>query len=151
MTGKNTQNKNNKGGRPTDKTADTVTKLIAAFHNGFNDTEACYYAQIARKTYYDWLNKDEEFSNKITYAKMHPNIKAKELVISNINEGDVKSAKWWLERRAKDEFSTKQEHKFDPGAPMIQIDIFGEAIKKKEQEENDNKVQPETEEPTAIS
>jgi hypothetical protein len=36
-------------------------------------------------------------------------LKAKQNIISGINSGDKTDSKWWLERKAKDEFSTKQE------------------------------------------
>lgn len=96
-----------KRGRPSKMTPQVVTKLVAAFNMGYNDTEAALYAGISRKTYYDWLCEYPDFRNKINRAKAEPNIKAKEVVVNAVNSGDVNAAKWWLERKAANEFSTK--------------------------------------------
>lgn len=95
--------------RPSKMNPDIVGKLVAAFARGYNDTEACDYAGINRDTYYEWLKKDSEFADKITSSKMRPNMKAKEVVLDAIENGDVKSSQWWLDRKARDEFATRQE------------------------------------------
>lgn len=105
----------NRGGRPTDMTPDVVTKLIAAFNNGFSITEACQYADIARVTYYRWLEKDDEFSYKMSVAQTAPNRKAKANLIDIINnpEADPIGARlasmYWLDRRDPD-FKSKTEN-----------------------------------------
>lgn len=96
-----------KRGRPTKMTPEVVTKLLAAFHMGYNDTEAALFAGISRKTLYDWLCDKPDFRYKINLAKSQPNIKAKQVVIAAVNAGDVSAAKWWLERKSPEEFSTK--------------------------------------------
>lgn len=91
----------------------TVTaKLIEAFNNRYNITEACHYAGITRQTYYNWLEWHAEFANKMEQAKMMPNRRAKEVVIKAIDEGDVNTAKWLLDRTDPD-FKAKLE--VDPG------------------------------------
>ena len=89
-------------GRPTDMTPSTVTKLIAAFNNGFNVSEACDYSGISRVTYYRWLKEDEEFSNIMESAKAAPNRKAKEIVVQAINGGDAQLAFRYLQARDPD-------------------------------------------------
>lgn len=100
------QNKR-KRGRPSKLTPQVVTKLEAAFNMGYNDTEAALYAGISRKTLYEWLVDKPDFRYKINQAKSQPNIRAKAVVVNAVNNGDVNAAKWWLERKASDEFSTK--------------------------------------------
>ena len=41
--------------------------------------------------------------------KKKPNLKAKMNILAKVNQNDVDASKWWLERKSKDEFSTKQE------------------------------------------
>ena len=41
--------------------------------------------------------------------KNSPSIKAKLNIVEAIEEGDSELSKWWLERKEKNEFSTKQE------------------------------------------
>jgi hypothetical protein len=83
-------------------TPSTVTKLIAAFNNGFNVSEACDYSGISRVTYYRWLKEDEEFSNIMESAKAAPNRKAKEIVVQAINGGDAQLAFRYLQARDPD-------------------------------------------------
>jgi hypothetical protein len=96
-------------GRPTKLGPKVVTKLIAAFHKGYNDDEATAYAVVSRNSYYRWYRENADFRDKIDQAKLQPNLHAKELVIDAIEGGDVNSAKWWLERKAKAEFGTRSE------------------------------------------
>ena len=98
----------NRGGRPTDMTPEVVTKLIAAFNNAYNITEACDYAGIARVTYYRWIEKDDKFSYKMSEAQSAVNRKAKEVVVQAIKEGDASLGFRWLERRDPD-FKPKAE------------------------------------------
>ena len=95
-------------GRPTDRTPDVVLKLVAAFNNGFNATEACHYAGIARSAYYRWLDEDELFKDKMEEAQSAVGRKAKEVVIDSIQKGNTNDAWRWLERRDPD-FKPKQE------------------------------------------
>jgi len=94
-------------GRPSKLTPQVVTKLVAAFNMGYNDTEATAYSGISRKTFYDWMCDKPDFRNKINKAKMQPTLKAKEVLVNALNSGDLNAAKWWLERKSASEFSTK--------------------------------------------
>lgn len=89
-------------GRPTDMTPSTVTKLMAAFNNGFNVQEACFYGGISKQTYYRWLKEDSDFSDLMERAKSAPNSKAKEIVIQAINGGDAQLAFRYLQARDPD-------------------------------------------------
>ena len=102
------EKKNKTAGRPTKMTDEVVRKLEYAFSKDFNITEACHYAGIGRNTYYDWLENNEEFSNRIEQAQSDLKRKAKMNIADKIEEGDTEVTKWFLERRAKDEYSVKQ-------------------------------------------
>lgn len=104
----------NEPGRPTIYTPPLVSKLIVAFNNGFNITEACQYSGISRETYYDWLEHQPGFSDKMEEARMMPNRRAKEVVVAAVNDGDVNTAKWLLDRRDPD-FKPKGEIEVSPG------------------------------------
>ena len=129
-----------KQGRPSKLSPNTVTKLVAAFHKGFNDEEATAYAVISRNSYYRWYRENDDFRDKIDQAKLQPNLHAKELIIDAIEKGDVNSAKWWLERRAKSEFGTRSEVALegsisipDPEAALADLD---ELIKWRQENRN---------------
>lgn len=65
-----------------------VLILETAFHNGYNITEACQYADISRETYYNWLGDDDVFSYRMSVAQSALNRKAKTNVFQAINDGD---------------------------------------------------------------
>ena len=50
--------KKNKGGRPPKSTPQTLKKLEEAFAIDATIGEACFYADISEKTYYEWVKKD---------------------------------------------------------------------------------------------
>lgn len=89
-------------------TPSTINKLIAAFNNGFNISEACHYAEIGRDTYYKKIQRDPEFKEKMAKAQSAVGRKAKEVIVHSIQEGNTGDAWRWLERRDPD-FKPKQE------------------------------------------
>ena len=91
-------------GRPTVIDDATVQKLEAAFRDGFSVTTACHLSGISRSTFYDHCDTDQEFSDKMDIAKEWVTEQAKKVVVQSINKGDLPTAKWWLERRARNEF-----------------------------------------------
>jgi len=96
-------------GRPTKFTDEIVGKLEYAFSKGFNITEACNYAEINRDTYYEYLKKNKGFSDKMERAQTALQRRAKINLAERIEGGDIDESKYYLERKCKDEFSSKQE------------------------------------------
>jgi hypothetical protein len=100
-------------GRPTVMTEDVIRKLEYAYMRGLSDREACLYANIATSTLYNYCNDNPAFSERKELLKEQVKTKAKMIVADLIDNNDADTAKWYLERKAKDEFSTKQEIKAD--------------------------------------
>jgi hypothetical protein len=98
----------NKVGRPTVMTEAVLNKLTFAFSRGLSDREACLYANISTTTLYDYCNDNPEFAEQKELLKDQPKMKAKLNVSEAIENKDFDISKWYLERKAKDEFSTKQ-------------------------------------------
>lgn len=96
-------------GRPTKFTPEVVAKLEQAFANAFTDSQACIFAGVSKDALYYYISKNPSFHDRKESLKKRVDIKAKTKLIEAINEGDVSSAKWWLERKCKDEFSLKTE------------------------------------------
>ncbi|MBQ8300736.1 MAG: hypothetical protein IJX57_02050 [Clostridia bacterium] len=96
-------------GRPTKFTDEVVNKLEYAFSKGFNITEACNYAEISRETYYNYLEENQEFFDKMERAQTALQRRAKINLAERIEGGDIDESKYYLERKCKDEFSSKQE------------------------------------------
>ena len=99
----------NKVGRPTVMTEEVIQKLEYAFMRGLTDLEACLYANISKSTLYNYCEENPEFLERKEELKQHPTAKARLNVTEAIEKGDEDLSKWWLERKARDEFSTKQE------------------------------------------
>lgn len=99
----------NKVGRPTVMTNDMIGKLEMLFSQGLSDREACLIANISPSTLYDYCTANPEFAERKELLKDQPKIKAKMNIAESIEKGDIDDSKWYLERKAKDEFSTKQE------------------------------------------
>ena len=101
--------KENKIGRPRAITPKILEKLEEAFKLGCTNREACFYADVKESTFYDFLKDNPEFSEKIDMWKEYQKIKARYVIHKALDKGDRDIAKWYLERKAKEEFSPKQE------------------------------------------
>jgi type I site-specific restriction endonuclease len=110
--------KGNKTGRPSSLTEEVVSKLEHSIMDGANITEACQVAGISRETYYKGLKENELFADRMTDAEEYPTKVAKKNLIERIKRKDVETSKWWLERKKKDEFSTRTEQTGANGAPL---------------------------------
>ncbi len=91
-------------GRPTVITQDTVRKLEQAFKDGLSVSEACFVSGIGRTAYYGRRTTDKAFAIKMELAKAYVTLRAKKVVVQAINDGNLTAAKWYLERKARNEF-----------------------------------------------
>ena len=85
--------------RSTKKTPECVKKLEEILRLDGTITEACSYANISRETYYNWLENDLEFSDKMADAGDYAFIEARRTINKAIKEGDWKLALDILRRR----------------------------------------------------
>lgn len=90
----------NKEGRPTKLTEETVNKLESIFKIGGTVEQACAYAGISKQTYYNWVEADPSFLTKMEAAQYYADIVAKNVVVDAVvKDRDLATAKWWLEKR----------------------------------------------------
>lgn len=101
----------NKGGRPTVMTPDAIAKLEQAFSMGCTDLEACFHADISKDSLYSYQEKHPEFTERKEMLKDRLIFKARGVVENAVVTGDKDMAKWYLERKKKQEFSTRSESK----------------------------------------
>lgn len=131
---RNARKANQDQGRPTVLTPQVVAKLVAAFQNGLTKTQAFRYAGISKDAYYDNMKKDEAFADKMRDAQEHLNFKAREVIAQAITNGSDMNARWWLERKAKDEFSPRREVTGNGGGPVktkntnIEVEVNDEEL-----------------------
>ena len=112
-------------GRPTKLTPETLDKLRTAFLMGCSDVEACLFADISKTALYNYQQKNPEFVDKKEQWKEQLTLKARTVIANSLNNKDENTAKWYLERKKKDEFGTRTEVTGKDGetlqAPVINI------------------------------
>ena len=97
-----------KVGRPSVITAEIIDKLETAFRMGVTDVVALSFAKLSPRTYYDRLSQDAEFKAKIEAAKHYSRLLAGSVVMKALHANDVKTARWWLQKKHPDEFDTRK-------------------------------------------
>jgi len=109
MAEKSLQVQKHAGGRPESISGDILAKLRSAFMIGCTEEEACLFARINPATLYRHKQRHPEFCKEIELLRHHPKLKARITIQKNLN--DPKVAAWYLERKAKDEFSAEKDDK----------------------------------------
>ena len=108
----------NVGGRPSVMTEKVIAELKGAFAVGATDSQACFYAEIDESTFYRYCEKTEGFREEMNRLKEKPILKAKTNIVTKLLGGDTEVSKWYLERRARAEFATRQEIGNSDGVPF---------------------------------
>ena len=103
-----TQKKKNVGGRPKAITEAVLRKLEEGFSKGLNVTECCLFANVPKSTYYDYLNENPAYSDRIELLKSNTRMIAKMNLYDKIQGGDDYNSRWYLERTSE-EFNPKQK------------------------------------------
>jgi len=84
-------------------------------------TDMCSAAGVTRKTFYDWLKKDQEFNQAIQDAEWGLHDEVRDALVQKIAEGSSTDIQFYLKSRHPD-FKPKAE-------TQIQVNVFN-AIKK---------------------
>jgi hypothetical protein len=96
-----------KMGRPQVIDKFILKELRQAFLMGCNDTEACAYAEISPRLLYYFQNRNPNFLQYKNEWKENPILKARATVYKNLDNDET--ARWYLERKKRAEFATRQE------------------------------------------
>lgn len=123
----------NKVGRPTVMNKETLEKLRQGFLMGFSDREACSYADINPQSLYNYQTDHPEYVEQKELWKQQPIFKAKMIVVAALERKDREMAKWYLERKNKEEFSPRSEFTGKDGEKLEGLIII---------KDNDHKTQP---------
>lgn len=108
--------------RPTVMTPTVIAKLEEAFAWGCTDREACLWANISEETLYSYQKKNPRFQSRKEALKDTPILLARKTVVEAIKKKDRTMALAYLDRKKKDEFSTRQENTGADGSPLnVQI------------------------------
>lgn len=101
-------------GRPSVMTQQIIDKLEYAFSLGCDDKSACFYAGISTQPLYDYQQAHPEFAERKAQLKSQQVFKARMAIDNALNQNDTATARWLLERKCRDEFSTRTEIKTEP-------------------------------------
>lgn len=96
-------------GRPSVMTDEMASRLELAFSMGCTDTEACLYADMSPSAFYRYQKEHPEFKERKEMLREKLVMKARSVIADALNRKDENTARWYLERKRKDEFSTRQE------------------------------------------
>jgi hypothetical protein len=91
----------------TKLTPEVVKKLKEAFAIDCTVVEACFYAEICAKTYYNWINKNPELLHEFERMKNTLPLKAKHNIAARIHTGDVGLSERYLSKKQPDQYGDK--------------------------------------------
>ena len=98
-----------KVGRPSKITESVLSKLEEAYTMGCSDREACLLAEISPSVLYRYQEKNPEFRERKQTLQKAMTIQARRVMKRDLEEGDSTAARWYLERKEKQEFSPKAD------------------------------------------
>ena len=110
-------------GRPTVMDENTLRILENAFSNDATDIQACFLANIATSTLYKYQVDNPGYLERKQALKDMIKYQAKRIVKEAMFDKDkgTDTAKWYLERKDKGEFSSRQEMTGADGTAFIPI------------------------------
>lgn len=106
-------------------------KLEDAFLMGFTNIQACHWANISQETFYSVVKQHPEYSERFETLRNSPKLKAIKNITDSIKEGDVDNSKWYLERKAKEEFAPRTEVTGPEGVPLGYVYTSDKQLEKK--------------------
>ena len=122
------------GLKPKDVKDATWRAVVEAWENGLSDREAAFraskygdYTTVADIK--GWIKDNPEIGELKAMLESDLRSSAKIVVADAIREGDSKTAKWYLERKAADEFSTKASIEFENAVVALTLDEKADALK----------------------
>lgn len=120
------------------KVKDAVWSMVVeAWENGLSDREASFRVQ-------KFLGEDLKADDIRSWCKDYPEVgelranlqsevlmNSKLVIADAVKSGDIKTAKWYAERKGADEFSTKQAVAFEGAVIELSMDEKEKALKEK--------------------
>lgn len=110
-----------KCGKPTVMTPEVIAKLDHAFSLGVSDKLAYNFAGISADAFYDYLRVNPMYSERRAELRSKLSLKAVHNVAKSIQNENIDDSKWYLERRHRSDYSTRQEMTGADGEPIKQI------------------------------
>jgi len=93
----------------TKLTPEVVQKLKESFAIGATIEEACFYAEIRRQTYYNWIKKNPELLDEFDRLRQKLPLAGKKNIAQAIQSGDLFHSRWLLERTQPKDYAETQK------------------------------------------
>lgn len=110
--------------------------VVEAWQNGLSDREAAFVASrdadaaIKESDIREWMRKNPDIEDLKEMLQTELLTKSKLNVREAIDGGDVRTSKWYLERKAANEFSTKAAVAFEGAVVDLSMEEKEKAMKK---------------------
>lgn len=98
-----------RSGRPAAITEEEVEKMEEAALIGCTMSEIALYVGVSESCLYSFLKDNQEFKDRLDLLRNDTTLKARQSVRQSIIEGDPITSKWYLERKASNEFTVKHD------------------------------------------
>lgn len=112
------------GYKPYRMDRDVWLAILEGWENGLSDQEVCFRVtkQTGKNLKFDELKRlvheDKEIADLREHLRSSLVVDSKLNIADAIREGDTPTAKWYLERRSPEEFSTKSSIAFDEASKI---------------------------------
>lgn len=109
--------------------------VVDAWQNGLSDREAAFRASeegtkhVKESDIKKWIADDPEVGGLRDFLHSDIISQAKLNIAEKIKDGDTQTSKWYLERKAADEFSTKSAVAFEDAVISVSIEEKEKAMK----------------------
>lgn len=106
----------------------------------------CNKLNISRQTVYRWLKEDSEFESKyrehLEHGTENINDLAKSKVINQINGGDFRACKFWLENKDRSFIKPRLAEEIEEGIKKISIQVFHNKDEREKEKDSQEKTLP---------
>lgn len=109
-------------GRPIVMTEAVVQKLKEAFALGCSVEEACFYAEISKQSYYNWIEKRPELFDEFDRLMQKPVLMARQAVVQGL-PGDKHFSYQFLKAKRPQEFAPEKVAIEHSGSMKTEIDL----------------------------
>jgi hypothetical protein len=104
-------------GRPTKYTEQNVNRILDALRGGNTRRASCAAGNISQDTFANWLRDHSAFSDAVEKAEGEAELRNL-AVIQDATKTTWQAAAWWLERKHKQEWSSRVEQTGADGSPV---------------------------------
>lgn len=111
--------------------------VLVALERGASFTEACEFAQLERRTFYNWLKSDKKFAAAVEKGEENRTRRVEDALFQNARTGNVTAQIFWLCNRAKGRWENvqKMEHALRQTLPQLLKELTSGKEKKEKQKE----------------